>query len=808
MSDILRDIRTALRTLRRAPAFALLTMATIALGIGATTAVFSMVHGVLLQRLPYANGDRLVRIMQPSARGTDEGFSVPEIEDYRAQIPGFAAVAEYHSMAFQLYGRGEPQRVQTGVVSDAFFRMLGVQPLLGRLFRPGEDAVGAPPVVVLSYRYWQERLGGDPTVIGTTFTMNDRIHTVIGVLPPLPTYPDANDIWMPAGACPFRSAPAMMHMRDGRMLEGFALLEPGVTLDGVNGQLALLDARLHVAYPGAYPADAKLGIAATSLHDELTRSSRPLLYMLLATAAFVLLVAGANFANLLLARQLRRAPEIALRLALGSGNRQLFRQLLVESLCITLPGALFGILIAAGGLGLLRAQAARVTPRAAEITLDPIVLAAALGVALVVGIGAALVPFLRARPSLGVALRAGSVATTITRADRRGRDMLVAAQVAVAFALLIGAGLMTRSLVTLERADGGYTASGVLSARVDLDWTRYNAGTLVQQFTDHLLERLRGQPGVVAAAVASDFPLNDAQPAAQPFQIDGLPTTAGGPAPRSDFTGVSPGYFTAMGIPLLRGRAFTRADRDTFNVPVVIAHRLAVSYWHGRDPIGTRITTDGGKHWGTVIGVVGDVRQNALATDTTDEVYIPFAIAQTSDVRVLVRTLGQPQHFAPRLRAAVRELDDRQPVVAVQTLDELRGARLAEPRVTTMLLLAFAVLALVITAGGLAGVVSNVVSQRVNEIGIRVALGAQPGRVLWLVVREGMTTVGVGLAVGIAGALPGTRLIARLLYATTPTDPLTYVVVITTLLAIAVLACVLPARRALQVDPAHALRAR
>jgi len=251
MSDILRDIRTALRTLRRAPAFALLTMATIALGIGATTAVFSMVHGVLLQRLPYANGDRLVRIMQPSARGTDEGFSVPEIEDYRAQIPGFAAVAEYHSMAFQLYGRGEPQRVQTGVVSDAFFRMLGVQPLLGRLFRPGEDAVGAPPVVVLSYRYWQERLGGDPTVIGTTFTMNDRIHTVIGVLPPLPTYPDANDIWMPAGACPFRSAPAMMHMRDGRMLEGFALLEPGVTLDGVNGQLALLDARLHAAYPGA-----------------------------------------------------------------------------------------------------------------------------------------------------------------------------------------------------------------------------------------------------------------------------------------------------------------------------------------------------------------------------------------------------------------------------------------------------------------------------------------------------------------------------------------------------------------------------
>jgi predicted permease len=807
MSGVWQDIRVAVRALCEAPAFTLLAIITVALGLGATTAIFSMVNGALLSRLPYASGNRLIRITQPSVRAADEGFSVPEVADLRTQVPDFAAVAEYHSMSFQLYGRGEPQRVQTGVVSDDFFSMLGVHPLLGRLFRPGEEAIGAPPVVVLSYRYWVDRLGADSSVVGSTFTMNDKVHTIIGVLPPLPTYPDRNDIWMPAGACPFRSAPAMMHMRDGRMLMAFAALEPGVTVERARGDLALLAGRLHTAYPDAYPATSKLELSATSLREELTRGSRPLLLTLLATAAFVLIVAAANLANLMLSRQLRRAREVAVRTALGAGRGRLFRQLAAESLCITITGGVFGVLIAVSGMGLLRTFATRVTPRAGEIGVDPVVLTVAFALSMLVGIGAALAPILRAPPSLGDTLREGSTATTAGRRGARGRNLLVAAQVAVAFVLLVGAGLMARSLMLLQRVDGGYDAAGVLTARVDLNFTRYDSNARIRDFADRLVARLHGQSGVASVALASDFPLNNAQPSAQPFEIEGRSTPAGQRRPRSDVTIVTPAYFATIGIPVLRGRGFTDADRDTANVPVVIGHRLAATYWPGRDPIGARVSFDG-RNWATVVGVVGDVRQNGLSQDITDEVYAPFAISPTRDIRVLVRAAHDPRPLASAIRAAVHELDAMQPVVSLQTLDELRGLRLTEPRVTTVLLVAFAVIALVITAAGLAGVIGYVVSQRVSEIGIRIALGAEPARVLWLVVRDGLTSVAVGLAVGIAGALAVTRLMARLLYAITPTDGVTYAVVLGVLLAIATAACLIPARRALRIDPARALRAR
>jgi len=808
MHGFWQDIRVAVRTLCKTPAFTLLAIVTVAAGLGATTAIFSMVNGALLRRLPYATGDRLVRITQPSIRNSDEGFSVPEVEDLREQLPDFAAVAEYHSMSFQLYGRGEPQRVQTGVVSDDFFSMLGVRPLLGRLFRPGEDAVGAPPVVVLSYRYWVNQLGADPTVVGSTFTMNDKVHTVIGVLPPLPTYPDRNDIWMPAGACPFRSAPAMMHSRTGRMLSAFASLKPGVTISRAREDLALLTRRLHATYPDAYPATAKLGMGVTSLHDELMRSSRPLLLMLLATAGFVLIVAAANFANLMLSRQLRRTQDVAVRMALGAGRGRLFRQLAAESLCITITGGVLGVLIALSGMGLLRAFATRVTPRAGAITIDPLVLGVAFVLSVLVGVAAALAPTLRAQPSLNNALREGSLATSAGRRAGRGRDLLVAAQVAVAFVLLISAGLMARSLVLLQHADGGFETSGVLTARVDLNFTRYDSSPRVRDFADRLMARLAGQHGVESVALASDFPLNTAQPSSQAFEIEGRAMPAGQPAPHSDITIVTPAYFATIGIPVLRGRTFTDTDRDTANVPVVIGHRLATTYWPGRDPIGTRISFDHGRSWLTVVGVVGDVRQNQLSEDISDEIYAPFAIAPTRDIRVLVRAAGDPRSLAPVIRAAVHELDDKQPVVSVQTLDELRGQRLSEPRVTTVLLVAFALIALVITAGGLAGVIGYAVNQRAPEIGIRIALGADPARVLWLVVRDGVITVAIGLAVGFAIALVSTRLIARLLYAISPTDGVTYAAVAITLLTIAVCACLVPARRALHVDPARALRAR
>jgi len=811
MLDLWQDIRFATRTLRNTPAFSLLAIITIGLGVGANTAAFSMVHGVLLRRLPYAGDARLVHITQPSATRPDSRFSVPEIKDYRAQMKSFAANAEYHSMPFQLYGRGEPQRVQTGVASDNFFNLLGVRPLYGRVFAPGEEVVGAAPVVLLSYRYWQEHFGGDPAVVGMTFTMNDKIHTVIGVLPPLPTYPDDNDIWMPAGACPFRDG--VMDNRNGRMLQQFALLTPGATIEQARTELTTVSARLHAEYPANYPAARKLDVALTPLSLELQQQSRTLFLTLLAAAGFVLLIAITNFANITLARQLRRQREIALRAALGAGRGRLFRQLAAESLCVSLTGGVLGVGIAYSGLGLLRSLATRVTPRANEISIDPTVLAFAFAVSVVVGLVAAIVPLRRRGDgSLADALRAGSTTATATRGDGRARGFLVGAQVGIAFVLLVGAGLMVRSLVKLQHVDGGYVVSNVLTARVDLDWTRYSNPAvtidqrpLVRAFADRLYQRLSQQPGVTSVALSTDFPLANGQPGTQAFQIRGQDVAADR-LPKSDVTLVSADYFKTVGIPMMTGRSFSDADRDTSQVPAVISQRLAAANWPKGDAVGQQLSIDGGRHWLMIVGVAGDVHQNSLSTDVTDEIYLPYFTRPSPDFRVLVRTTNDPSPMGAAIRTAVREIDPRQPVVSVQTLEQVRGTRLSEPRVTTALLTSFAILALVITAAGLAGVIAYSVNQRLTEIGIRIALGADGSSVVWLVMRQGLGLVVAGLAAGVATSLAVTKLMSGLLYDTPPTDGVTFTGVAALLMVIAAAACLLPARRALTVDPVQALR--
>lgn len=809
MSDLLRDVRFAVRTLARTPAFTWLSVLTMALGIGVTTAVFSMVNGALVHRLPYASDRRLVRIAQPTANTPDAGFSVPEIRDYQTRVASLSAVSEYHSMPFQIYGYGEPQRVLTGVVSDNFFNMLGVKPLLGRLFLPGEEAVGAPNVLVLGHRYWKQQFGGDPNIIGTRFRMNDRIATVVGVLPPLPAYPDDNDIWMPAGACPFRSSPQTMSARQGRMLNAFATLAPGRSLTSANSELQSLVRALHASYPEAYPPAAKFSLETVPLRDELTRSARPLFLTLLASALFVLVVATANFANLTLSRQLRRSHELALRTALGAGRGRLFRQLATESLVITTVGGAIGVGIAYAGLGLLRSFASRVSPRASEIGIDGTVLAFAVVVSVTVGLIAALVPLARrADKPLADELRAGAVTTTGSQGYGRARSVLVALQVAVAFVILAGAGLLVRSLAKLQSVDGGYETRNVLTARVDLNWSRYTTPAIRLAFGEELLSRLASQPGVVSVAVSSDFPLNNGQPSSVPFQIRGQVVADGRPGPSSDVTVVSPEYFKTVGVPLVRGRVFTSADRDTSARVALISRRLAATFWPTRDPIGDQITVDGGRRWLTIVGVVGDVHQNGPAQSIQDEIYLSYLTNPSRDLRVLVRTNGAPSAMATPLRNAVRELDDKQPVVQVQTLDELRGARLAEPRVTTALLLAFGLVALVITAGGLAGVVGYSVTQRISEIGIRLALGADAAQVLWLVLRGGVVVIGIGLIVGLVGAMGVTRLMSGLLFTVTATDPITYAAVAVALFAIGVVACMVPARRAMRVDPVQALRTR
>jgi putative ABC transport system permease protein len=804
-----QDLRYAVRTLRKAPVFTAAAVLTLAIGVGASTAIFTVVNGVLLHRLPIGSGDRLVHLLAPSSQSTNDGYSVMEVADLNRDLETMSAVAEYHSMSFQLYGHGDPLRVQTGVVSDRFFDMIGVKPLIGRTFLPGEEAVGAPPVVVLSYRFWMDQFHGDSSIVGATFTMNDKIHHVVGVLPPLPGYPNENEMWMPAGACPFRSAPVMLTNRNMRMVEAFGVLRPGVSLAQAKTELAAINARYRATYPAAYPEQQHLRFSAVGARDEMTARARPILLMLLGTATFLLLAAVANVANLSLSRQMRRARELALRVALGASGGRLYRQLVLESLLLTLIGGAFGVLLASSGIGLLRNVATRLTPRAGEIHMNLTVLAFALGLCVVIAVALAAAPFLhvlRGR-NITVAIRQGNTGSMGTRGDLRMRGVLVVAQVAIAFVMLVGAGLIAKSLIALERVDAGLDVHNVLTARLTLNFTKYSTRSHRLQFANDALQRLTGLPGVTSVALASTLPLNDGQPNALRFQIDGIPAVAGSGGPRADAASVSPDYFRTVGIPLLRGRAFTTADRDSTTPNVIVGQHLVRTYWGSHDPIGTRVSLDSGKTWFSVVGVVGDVRQNRLDADVTDEIYFPVLSIGSGDLRVFMRTVGAIPPVVTALRAVVRDVDAQQPVSSVQTLEQVRGAQLAEPRLTTTLLSAFAVLALVLTATGLAGVIGYGVTQRLPEIAIRMALGADATRVLGLVARDGMTIVVTGLAVGAGVSFAATRLMSKLLFQVTTTDVSTYVAVIVVVLATAAGACLVPSRRALRTDPASVFRA-
>ena len=806
---MLDDTRYAFRALRHAPGFSIAAVMTIALGVAASTAIFSMVNGVLLHRLPIGVGDRFVHLSQPSTQNEDEGFSVLEVKDLGANTQTMSGVAEFHSMSFQLYGYGEPLRVQTNVVSDKFFGLLGVKPILGRTFRPGEEEVGAPPVVVLTHKFWMNQFRGDSSIIGAKFTMNDKVHTVVGVLPAMPGYPVEADMFMPAGACPFRSAPVMMNDYGMRMVGAYAVLRPGVSLERVRAELATLAARNHAAHPEAYPAPQRLHYDVALARDEMTARAKPILLLLFGTAAFLLLAAVANVANLTLSRQMHRAREMAVRAALGAPRTRIYRQLALESLYISLAGGVIGVALAAPSVGLLRAMATRLTPRADEIRMNAAVYAFALLLCVLTALFVAAVPFLQSARHRNVAdaLRQGNTGAMTTRGEHRLRNVLVMAQVALAFVMLVGAGLIARSLVALSRIDAGIEVHNVLTARLTLNFTKYNTGQLTRNFAGALLDRLNGMPGTSSVALASTLPLGNGQTQNIRFQIEGVTSATTADMPHSDATSISPEYFKTIGVPLLRGRDFTRADRDTSSPPAIVSQRLAKSYWGSRDPIGTRISADSGRHWLTVVGVVGDVRMAGLDKDVTDEIYLPLLSNGSGDVRVFLRTTGAMPPVANGLRAAVHEIDSQQPVASIQTLEQVRGAQLAEPRLTASLLIVFAIVALVLTATGLAGVIGYGVTQRLPEIGIRVALGATASRVVLLVMRQGLAIVVIGLVVGLAVALGGSRLVTKLLFHVAPTDVLTYAAVGMLILATAALACFVPSRRALRADPSRVFRA-
>jgi predicted permease len=812
--DILKqDCAYALRAMRKNVGFTAIAVLTLALGIGANTAIFSVVHAVLLRPLPYSDGQQLVFLRQQAQReGIDDiGFSVHEIQDYREQNRTLAGLVEYHNMSFILFGHGDPDRVRAAVVSANYFDLFGVKPLLGRTFLPDDDTLGAPPVLILGYDYWKTNFGSDPDIVGKTFELNDKIHTVVGVLPPVPQYPVESDVFMPTSACPFRSAKTFIANRDSRMMEAFARVKPGVSIAQARADLATISDRLGSEYPKSYPEQMGYAAVTSPLREELTHDARPTLLMLLAAAAFVLLIACANVANLTLARTSRRERELAVRTALGAGRGRLLRQLLTESLILALMGGLLALVFASNSLQLLADFASRLTPRAHEIRMDTgalvFTLVAALGTSVLFGTLAAL--FSRANLTSG--LKEGSCGAGSGRRKNRARGALIVSQIAFSFILLIGAGLMLRSLQKLLTVDAGFSAQHVLAMRTTFSFSKYASGDQLTVVGEKVLRRVEAVPGVLSASLSSVYPLQKEAIVAGsnafsgPFRIEGRELSPGEAPPVTSEIVVSPGYFQTLGIPLRAGRLLSDADDGKHQIVVLINEAAKRQFWPHEDPVGKRVKGENDAKWATIVGVVGDVRDFGLERPAPPEFYVPQGEAASPNA-LLVRTAVDASSVALAVASAVHEVDSQAAVTYTLTLEQARSDSTAAPRVIASLLGIFGALALLIAAAGIGGIMALTVSQRFKEIGVRIALGAQPSAILRMILGQSLILTLLGVAIGAIGALAMTGLFKSLLFQVTPTDPVTFIVVALVLLASALLASFLPARRAASINPIVALR--
>jgi putative ABC transport system permease protein len=818
MTGLRQDLRYALRGLRQRPAFTLVAVLTLALGIGANTAIFSVVNGVLLRALPYDRPERLAMIWGHRTQEPQAELSVPELWDFRERTHAFAAVAAFSDGNINLTGSGMPERIRAGYITANAPGLLGVTPALGRGFTAEEDLPGGPPAVLLGDGLWRRRFGADPGVIGRVLTLDDTPTTVVGVMPPgfqLPShYAGApREMW-----APMQLDPAINRgVRGWHFLEVIGRLRDGVTLDAASAETATLMRGMLATYPMEYTPE--FTGSATPVDQEVVGNVRPALLVLLGAVALLLLIACANVAGLLLARSEARQREIALRTALGAGRSRLVRQLLTESLLLAAAGGLVGLLLAVWGVQGLVLAAPPSVPRLDAVGIDLRVLGYTLGVTLVTGILFGLAPALHAvRSDLTGALTDGGRAGTTGRHRQRVRQGLVMGQVAVALVLVTGAGLLVQSFFRLRQVDPGFVPEHLLTARVELSPVRYQANDVKRRFYDNLLQRLRAMPGVRSAASARALPMTgrleigdwsfvlEGQAASPPLPTDWHP---------ADWQVVSPGYFATMGIPVLQGRDFTESDRLGAPGALIVNRTLARQVWPNGDALGRRVLLGGGgadSVWRTVVGVVGDVRHRGLTASPRPEMFLPYAQFPAGtgtappSMHVVLRTQGDPAALASALGAAVAAIDPDVPLSAVQTMEGAMGSWAAERRLVMLLVSGFALVALVLGSVGIYGVMAHVVAQREREIGVRMALGALPGQILRLVVSQSAWLVGAGIVAGTIGALAVTRVLAGLLFQVRPTDPLTFLGTAFVLILAAAGATLVPALRAVRTDPAHALR--
>ena len=796
-----QDLRYALRQLRRSPGFATVAALTLALGIGATTANFGAVDGVLLKPLPYADAGRLVVLWQWNRReGVRDDVSAANFLDWRARARSFSAMALVEPYSVSYRGPDGPQTLRTWLVSEDFFRLLGTPPLLGRTLLPEEFTPARERVMVISYGVWQQRFGRDPSVVGRVVDIDGEPATIVGVMPPGFKFPLEREVWAPKVIRDDdRDARAV------RYLSVVARLRPGVTHAQAQAELDALGAQLEREHP---VANRDMGIQLVALPDQLVGSVRPALLTLLGAVGFVLLIACANVANLMLARASSREREFAVRAALGAGRMRVVRQLVTESLVIALAGGAAGVLLASWGVGAVRALTPANLPRAEDIGISWRVLGFALGASLFTALLFGLAPAARAAAADAHDTLRGGSRVGGTRARRTLRRGIVVAEVSLALVLLVGAGLLVRSFTTLLAVDRGFRTDGIAAATVHV-WD-YPAQRRVG-FAGEVLARMAALPGVRSVAATSALPLaGDIGATEARYVASGRAAPRAGEEPRAFASVVTLDYFATLGIPLRRGRLFGTADDSASAPVVVVSETLARQQWPGEDPVGKRMTvifSRGRPVVREVVGVVGDVRHAGLDETPRPALYMAHAQVRSGALMLVARTAGDPAALVPQIEKAIWSVDPGLSVYETATMEGLLDDWLRPRRFTLVLLLAFSLAALALAAVGVYGLMSHIAAERTRELGLRMALGARVGDVLRLVLREGLGLAIAGVVLGLAGAAALTRVLRNMLFGVEPLDPLTFAGVAVLVIGCAALASLVPARRSARVDPIVALRA-
>jgi putative ABC transport system permease protein len=798
MDTLQRDLKYTLRAISRNPGFAAVVLVTLALGIGANTAVFSVVKGVLLDPLPFKSPSQLVQLYEkrPKQGRVRNVVSAPDYADWKKQNAFFDDMAAMTGAAFPLQTTEGAQLILGARVTSNFFNMLGVTPALGRSFLPEEETPGKDHVLVLTHGFWQRRYGGDPAILGRKITLGGEPFEVVGVLPDIGNVIASEaELWTPLTLSPQSG-------RGAHFLNVYGRLKPGVSLARAQAGMDVVATRLEQQYPNENTGH---GVNIFFLEHEVTGKVRPALLMLLGAVTLVLLVACANVANLFIARATQRQREISIRTALGAGAGQLVRQLLTESLVLSLLGGVIGLLLAYGGVQALKAANPGNLPRIRNIHIDLDVLLFTFAISVVSGLVFGSFPALHAaRAKVATALKQGGNRSSTSRGAIR--NVLVVAEIAFALILVVGSGLMLQSFVRLAAVNPGFDATHVLTVDVPLMASRYAEPQHRTAFLEELSARFTQLPGVTSVAAVNALPLTG-RDAGSNFSIEGRPPLGYSQLPNGRFRVVTPSYFATLRIPLRTGRSFTSGDDAKAQPVLLINETMANQYWPGENPIGRRISLFGEEAIRrTIVGIVADVKHYALDGETRPEMYFPYAQQPERSMTIVLRTAGAPETLTSAVRAELQSIDKNQPVARIQSLEEVLASSLAQPRLYSSLLTIFSCVALLLAAVGIYGVMSFTIAQRTQEMGIRIALGAKAGNVRRLILKQGLALAITGVALGVAGALTLTRAMEALLYNVQPTDPATFAISALLLVAIAAAACYLPARRATRVDPIIALR--